>query len=276
MEIERQDVVSGTSGVRKQVVDLEGRVALVTGSGTGIGRGIALKLAELGATVIVNGRRREPCGETVEMIRGEGGSAVESIGDVSSAADVERIVADACERFGKLDVLVNNAGIQRVGWFDRMSEQDWDDVLAVNLKGPFLTTRALVPQMRRNGYGRVVNIGSEGSLIGSIGNANYVAAKAGLMGLTMNVALEMAVWARRDGGDYTCNLVHPGFNESEMSAGHSEQELERTLEMVPLGRMADSREDIGSVVAFLASPAASYVTGVKLSAGGGIGMCIAS
>jgi NAD(P)-dependent dehydrogenase (short-subunit alcohol dehydrogenase family) len=258
------------------MVDLTGRTAIVTGGGTGIGRGIALKLASLGATVILVGRREAPLRGVEQAIRAEGGSADAITGDVGTSADVERIYAQALERHGKVDILVNNAGIQRVQWFDRMTDEDWAEVLRVNLTGPFLMSRAFVPQMRRNLYGRIVNIGSEGSLIGSVGNTNYVAAKAGLMGLTMNVAQEIAIRARKDGGDYTCNLVHPGFNESEMSSGHSEQELERTLKMVPLGRMADSREDIGSVVAFLASPSAAYVTGVKMSAGGGIGMCIAS
>jgi NAD(P)-dependent dehydrogenase (short-subunit alcohol dehydrogenase family) len=258
------------------MIDLSGRVALVTGGGTGIGRGIALKLAEVGATVIANGRREERCREVAQEIAGEGGRADVIAGDVARPADVQRIYAEALDRHGKVDILVNNAGIQHVQWFDRMTDEEWDEVIRVNLTGPFLMTRAFVPQMREHRYGRVINIGSEGSLIGSVGNTNYVAAKAGLMGLTMNVAQESAIWARKDGGDYTCNLVHPGFNESEMSSGHTEQELERTLKMVPLGRIADSREDIGSVVAFLASPSASYVTGVKMSAGGGIGMCIAS
>jgi NAD(P)-dependent dehydrogenase (short-subunit alcohol dehydrogenase family) len=258
------------------VIDLSDRIALVTGGGTGVGRGIALKLASLGATVVVNGRREQPCLEVAGLIVEEGGTSTVVTGDVGRSADADRIVAEAVRRHGKLDILVNNAGVQRVAWFDRTTDEDWDEVIRINLTGPFLMSRAFVGQMRRNRYGRIVNIGSEGSLIGSVGNTNYVAAKAGLMGLTMNVAQEMAIWARKDGGDYTCNLVHPGFNASEMSGGHGERELERTLRMVPLGRMADSREDIGSVVAFLASPAASYVTGVKMSAGGGIGMCIAS
>lgn len=258
------------------MVDLTGRTAIVTGSGTGIGRGIARKLADVGATVIVNGRREDRCREVEAEIRSEGGAVDVAVGDVSRPADVERIYEEALERHGRVDILVNNAGIQRVRWFDRTTDEEWDDVIRVNLTGPFLMSRAFVPQMRSNGYGRIVNIGSEGSLIGSVGNTNYVAAKAGLMGLTMNVAQEIAIWARKDRGDYTCNLVHPGFNESEMSGGHDPEELERTLRMVPLGRIADSREDIGSVVAFLASPSASYVTGVKMSAGGGIGMCIAS
>jgi NAD(P)-dependent dehydrogenase (short-subunit alcohol dehydrogenase family) len=258
------------------MVDLTGRAAIVTGGGTGIGRGIALKLASVGATVILVGRREGPLREVQQAIRDEGGEADFITGDVGNPEDVERIYAQALDRHGKLDILVNTAGVQRVQWFDRTTNEEWDHVIRINLTGPFLMSRAFVPQMRKNGYGRIVNIGSEGSLIGSVGNTNYVAAKAGLMGLTMNVAQEIAIWARKDGGDYTCNLVHPGFNESEMSSGHDEAELQRTLKMVPLGRIADSREDIGSVIAFLASPSASYVTGVKMSAGGGIGMCIAS
>lgn len=258
------------------MTDLTGRVALVTGSGTGIGRAVALKLAELGARVVVNGRREQPCQETAEQVRHESGTATVITADVSRPAEADRLVAQSCEQFGKVDILVNNAGVQRVSWLDRMSDEDWDQVVRVNLTGPFLCTRAFVPQMRANRYGRVVNIGSEGALTGSVGNTNYVAAKAGLMGLTMNVALEMAVWARHDPGDYTCNLIHPGYNESDMAGGHSDEQIARVIAALPLRRPARTRDEIGSVVAFLASPDASYVTGAKFSAGGGIGMCIAS
>ncbi|WP_067650499.1 SDR family NAD(P)-dependent oxidoreductase [Nocardia harenae] len=258
------------------MIDLTGRTALVTGSGTGIGRGIALKLAEVGATVIVNGLYEAPCKETVELLAAEGHESTVLLGDVSDEATVDRLFEQIGERFGGLDILVNNAGIQRVSWFDTMTEQDWSDVLRVNLTAPFLMSRAFARQMRERRYGRIVNICSEGALVGSVGNTNYVAAKAGLMGLTMNVAQEMAIWARKDSGDYTCNAVHPGFNRSEMAAKHSDAELERVLKLVPLGRVANSREDVGSVVAFLASPQAAFVTGVKFSAGGGFGMCIAS
>lgn len=258
------------------MIDLSGQTALVTGAGTGIGRGIALKLAELGAAVLVNGRRETPCQETADQIAAEGGTAHVLTADVSNSAEVAGMFAEIESRLERLDIVVNNAGVQRVGWFSEMTDDEWDDVIRVNLKGPFLVTRAFVPMMRRQRYGRVVNIGSEGALTGAVGNANYVAAKAGLMGLTMNCALEMAVWARKDGGDYVCNLVHPGFNHSEMAAHHSEEQLERVYRMIPLGRPADSRNEVGAAVAFLASPAASYVTGTKFSAGGGIGMCIAS
>lgn len=258
------------------MTDLTGLVAVVTGSGTGIGRAVALKLAELGARVVVNGRRAEPCRETADQIRKESGTAEVVPADISRQDGAERLIAQSCERFGKVDILVNNAGVQRVSWFDRMSDDDWDEVIRVNLTGPFLCTRAFVPQMRRHGYGRVINMGSEGALTGSVGNANYVAAKAGLMGLTMNVALEMAVWARHDSGDYTCNLIHPGYNESDMAGEHSAEQIDRVIASLPLRRPARTRDEIGSVVAFLGSSDASYVTGAKFSAGGGIGMCIAS
>ena len=258
------------------MIDLKGQVALVTGSGTGIGRGIALKLAELGAEVVVNGRREAPCIETKDEITAEGGFARVMTADVSDEGEVARLFGAIEAQVGRLDILVNNAGVQRVGWFSEMREEEWDDVIRVNLKGPFLTTKAFVPLMRRQKYGRVVNIGSEAALTGAVGNANYVAAKAGLMGLTMNCALEMAIWARKDGGDYVCNLIHPGFNHSEMAAVHSDEQLERVYKMIPLGRPADSRHEVGAAVAFLASKSASYVTGAKFSAGGGVGMCIAS
>jgi NAD(P)-dependent dehydrogenase (short-subunit alcohol dehydrogenase family) len=130
--------------------------------------------------------------------------------------------------------------------------------------------------MRRRRYGRIINIGSESALVGGVGNSQYVAAKAGLMGLTMNLALEMAIWARKDPGDYTCNLVHPGLNETDMATGHDPEQLDRIRKAIPLGRSADTRLDVAPVVSFLASREARYVTGVKMSAGGGFGMCIAS
>jgi 3-oxoacyl-[acyl-carrier protein] reductase len=261
---------------KETVMDVIGLTALVTGSGRGIGRALALDLAARGARVVVHGRQRESCEETAEMIRSDGGEAHVVVGDVTSSAVVESMFAECDELVGGLDVLVNNAGAQRVGWFDELTEDDWDLVVDTNLKAPFLCAQAFARRMRPRRYGRIINIGSESALVGGVGNTQYVAAKAGLMGLTMNVALEMAIWARKDPGDYTCNLVHPGLNETDMATNHSPEQLERIRRAIPLGRSADSRRDVAPVVSFLASREASYVTGAKLSAGGGFGMCIAS
>lgn len=258
------------------MTDLTGLTALVTGSGRGIGRALALDLAAHGALVVVHGRRRETCEETADLVRSEGGTAEVVTGDITNASDVGSIFDECRAKTGGLDILVNNAGAQHVGWFDELTEDAWDMVVNTNLKGPFLCSQAFARQMRERKYGRIVNIGSESALVGGVGNTQYVAAKAGLMGLTMNVALEMAIWSRKDPGDYTCNLVHPGLNETDMATSHSSEQLERIRTSIPLGRSADSRRDVAPVVSFLASRAASYVTGVKLSAGGGFGMCIAS
>lgn len=263
-------------GVEEVPMLLDGLVAIVTGAGSGIGRGIALKLAEEGAAVVVNGVNLPNEEETVRMIEAEGGRAIPVVADVRVKAEVEAMVARAVEAFGKVDILVNNAGIRRPAGILNMSERDWDDVIAVHLKGAFLCTQAAARLMRKNGYGRVINISSEGALCGEIGMANYIAAKAGLFGFTMTVALEFARWVRKEGGDLTCNLLMPGFNETRMMAEVPPQRREELLRLVPLGRPSDPREDIGNAVAFLASRKASYITGVKFSVGGGINMCLAS
>jgi 3-oxoacyl-[acyl-carrier protein] reductase len=264
------------AGDPRSLFDLAGRTALVTGSSQGIGREIALRLAEVGARVIVHGRNAANCEATADMIAAAGGDATVMTADVTDKEQVQELFARVATDVGPVDVLVNNAGAQRVAWFDQMSEEDWDLVVTTNLKGPFLCSQAFVPQMREHRYGRIVNIGSEGALVGSVGNAQYVAAKAGLMGLTMNVALEMAIWGRKDPGDYTCNLVHPGYNESRMGTEHSAEQIERVVKAIPLGRPSRTRDELGSVVAFLASTHASYITGAKFSAGGGLHMSLVS
>ena len=172
--------------------------------------------------------------------------------------------------------MVNNAGIQNSDWIIDMGADDWERVIRANLTAPFLMTQGFLPLMRKHRYGRIVNIGSEASLIGAERSAAYVSAKAGLMGLTMTCAKEMAMWARKDPGDYVCNLVHPGFNQSEMAEKRDPDYLEMLLKLIPLGRPADSRNEIGAVVAFLCSGAASYITGAKFSAGGGLAMSLSS
>ncbi len=214
--------------------------------------------------------------ETVRMIEAEGGRAIAVVADVRLKAEVEAMVARAVETFGKVDILVNNAGIRRPATILTMSEKDWDDVVDVHLKGAFLCTQAVARLMRKNRYGRVINISSEGALCGEFGMCNYIAAKAGLFGFTMTVALEFASWARKDGADLTCNLLMPGFNETRMMADVPPERREELLRLIPLGRPSDPQEDIGNAVAFLSSRKASYITGVKFSVGGGINMCLAS
>jgi NAD(P)-dependent dehydrogenase (short-subunit alcohol dehydrogenase family) len=255
---------------------LAGRVAIVTGSGRGIGRGIAQKLAEEGASVVVNGTTQDAIDETVESIRSAGGTASGCRADVRNATEVESMVESAVSEYGKLEILVNNAGVNRDAMFERMTEEQWDEVIDTHLKGTWLCCKYAAPKMREAGYGRVVNIGSEGATFGNMGMINYVTAKAGLLGFTMTLARELGRWARKDESSLTCNLIMPGYNETRMTAGVPDNVREMFLDAIALGRIADPKEDVGSVVAFLASPAASYVTGAKFSAGGGINMNLAT
>lgn len=255
---------------------VDGLVVLVTGSSGGIGRSLALAFAESGAKLVIHGRRKSGCDETVDLVRDAGGEAIAVQADLTSMNELADLFDVAHGHFGGVDVLVNNAGAQAVNWFDEMSEAEWDLVIDTNLKAPFFCSQLFARQMRDRKFGRIVNIGSESALIGGVGNSQYVASKSGLMGLTMCVALEMAIWARKDPGDYTCNLVHPGFNKTEMAMSHSEEQVQRVLKAIPLGRAASAQVDVAPSVLFLASRQASYVTGVKFSSGGGFGMCIAS
>ena len=249
---------------------LDGRVAIVTGSGRGIGRGIAEKLAEEGAAVVVNGTTQEMIDETVDLIRTAGGTATGFRADVRVAAEVEAMVAFALAEYGRVEILVNNAGVNRDAMFERMTEEEWDDVIDTHLKGTWHCCKYAAPRMREAGYGRVINIGSEGATYGNMGMINYVTAKAGLLGFTMTLARELGRWARKDGISMTCNLLMPGYNDTRMTQGVPDDVRERFLDAIALGRIAETKEDVGSVVAFLVSPAASYVTGAKFSAGGGI------
>ena len=255
---------------------LEGRVAIVTGSARGIGRGIARKLAEEGASVVVNGTTPEAVEEAVSTIRSEGGTAAPYVADVRRAVEVEAMVEFAVSEFGKLEILVNNAGVNRDAMFEKMTEEQWDDVIDTHLKGAWLCCKYAAPKMREAGYGRVINMGSEGATVGNMGMLNYITAKAGLLGFTMTLARELGRWARKDGSSLTCNLIMPGYNDTRMTAGVPDNVRELFLKDIVLGRIADSKEDVGSVVAFLASPGAAYVTGAKFSAGGGINMNMAT
>jgi 3-oxoacyl-[acyl-carrier protein] reductase len=244
-------------------VDLTGQVALVTGASRGIGRAIAIALGRAGAKVACIARGKDKLAETVEMIRGSGGTAELFECDVADSASVTGVVDAVIERWQRLDILVNNAGITRDTLIPRMQDDQWDEVIATNLRGPFLFTRAATRPMMQARYGRVINIASVSGLMGNPGQANYSASKAGLVGMTRTVARELA------GRKVTINAVAPGFIESEMTVALGESILGELKTRIPAKRLGTA-EEIAAAVLFLASPAASYVTGQVLTVDGGL------
>jgi 3-oxoacyl-[acyl-carrier protein] reductase len=245
---------------------LEGKSAIVTGGSRGIGRAIALRLADEGADIAVCASRSVESAETVaEEIRAKGRKAIAIKGDVSNASEVDAFVSEALGAFSTINILVNNAGINRDGLLMRMKEEDWDSVLDVNLKGAFLCTKAISRSMMKARSGRIVNVSSVVGLMGNAGQVNYSASKAGLLGLTKSAAKELA------GRGITVNAVCPGFIPTEMTDGMPEQSKEALLGLIPLGRLG-STEDIAATVAFLASDDASYITGQAIVVDGGMVM----
>jgi len=251
------------------MMSLRGRVGVVTGSGRGIGRGIAMKLAEEGASVVVNDLTSDVIDETVGLIREQRGTAIGVVADIAKKADVERLMETTMKEFGRVDILVNNAGITRSAMMWKMTEEQWDEVVDVMLKGAFLCTQAATRFMRQNKYGRVISVSSEGAFFGNIGMINYVTAKAGLFGFTLAAAREFALLARKEGCNMTCNCITPGYNVTRMTQAVPEKIDKLFRNAILMGRVADSKEDIGGVVAFLSSEEASYITGALIAAGGG-------
>lgn len=245
---------------------LEGKVAVVTGASRGIGRAIALKLADEGAKVVVNySGSQAKAEEVVARIQENGGEAIAVQASVSQTEEVTALMDTAVKTFGSLDILVNNAGITRDNLLMRMKEDEWDDVLNTNLKGVFLCTKAVTRQMMKQRAGRIINISSIVGVAGNAGQANYVAAKAGVIGLTKTTAKELA------SRNILVNAIAPGFIETEMTDQLPEELKQGMLTQIPLAKLGQP-EDIAKAVAFLASDDANYMTGQTLHIDGGMVM----
>ncbi len=247
-------------------MNLTGKVALVTGASRGIGQATAIDLAKAGADIVVNFIGNEAVAqETVEAIEALGRKAIKIKADVGNADDVQAMVDEAVAAFGHIDILVNNAGITRDGLLIRMKDSDWDDVLNINLKGVYLVTKAVAKLMVKQRAGRIINMTSVSGVTGNVGQANYAAAKAGVIGFTKTCAKELAARG------ITVNAVAPGFIETAMTDVLPEKIKEGITATVPFGRMGQP-EEIASVVTFLASDFASYITGQVLNVDGGMVM----
>ncbi len=245
---------------------LSGRVALVTGGSRGIGRGIALELAKRGATVIVNyNASADAAQEIVQTIESAGGKALAVQADVSLLADADRLVKTAIDTYGKIDILINNAGVTRDNLIALMREEDWDTVINTNLKSAWNCSKAVSRAMMRKRYGRIVNITSVSGIAGNGGQSNYSASKAGLIGLTKSLARELAP------RQITVNAVAPGFVGTDLTSGLPPNILEQVNKSIPLERWG-TVEDVAYAVAYLASDEASYITGQVLSVDGGLVM----
>jgi len=245
---------------------LENKVALVTGASGGIGKAVALALAAQGADIAINYSGNAEAAQGVKAeVEKMGRKAFTVKANVASSQDVEEMVKNVLEQFGKIDILVNNAGITRDNLLMRMKEEDWDAVLETNLKGIFLCTKSVAKPMMKQRSGKIINIASVSGQMGNAGQANYSAAKAGVIGFTKTVARELA--AR----NITSNAVAPGFIATKMTDVLPDDVKENILKQVPLGRLG-TPEEVAQAVVFLASPAADYITGQVISVNGGMFM----
>jgi 3-oxoacyl-[acyl-carrier protein] reductase len=246
-------------------MSLQGKTALVTGAAQGIGRDIALALATDGADVAICDVNLEAAQKTVGDIEAKGRKALAVKTNVAASAEVTAMIDQVVEKFGKIDILVNNAGITRDGLILRMKDEDWDLVLGINLKGAFLCTKAALKYMTKQRGGTIINIASIVGAMGNAGQANYVASKAGLIGLTKTIARE---YANRG---ITANAVAPGFIDTAMTQALTENVRAELAKQIPIGKLGTS-EDVANAVRFLASPRASYITGHVIHVNGGMYM----
>ncbi len=244
---------------------LTDQVAIITGASRGIGRCIALAMAEKGAKLVLSARSEDALLKLVDEIKATGGEAVAVVADVAKSEDADKLVAVANESFGRVDILVNNAGITRDGLLLRMKDEDWDAVLDTNLKGAFFCTRAVATVMSKQRYGRIINISSVVGEMGNPGQANYSASKAGMIGLTKSNAKELA---RRN---VTVNAVTPGYIVTDMTDDLGDKAKEELSSQIPLGRLGEA-DDVVHAVLFLASKGAGYITGQALGVNGGMYM----
>ncbi len=242
---------------------LEKKTAIVTGAARGIGRAICLELASRGANIIATDMLRDELNETVELVTQKGVGAVAEVADVTQSENIDRLIDIATEKFGSLDVMVNNAGITRDTLIVSMTDEQWDAVINVNLRAVFLGTRAAAKVMLRQRSGSIINMASFSGLSGNAGQANYAASKAGVIGLTKSVAKELAKRGVR------CNAVAPGFIKTDMT-DVLPQKVKDTVKLVIPMQKFGMPEDVANVVAFLAGPDSAYMTGQVLSVDGGM------
>ncbi len=249
----------------RETLELLGKVALVTGAAQGIGKAIALLLAEKGADVVVSDINVEKAQETAREIEEKGRKSMALKVNVADPDEVEKMVEAIIERFSRIDILVNNAGITRDRLLLRMSSEDWDAVLDVNLKGVFNCTKSVIKYMSKQRSGKIVNIASVVGLMGNVGQANYAASKAGVIGFTKTVARE---FAQRG---ININAIAPGYIQTPMTEVLPERVKEELMRLIPMGRLGQP-EDVAQAVLFLVSEASNYVTGQVLNVNGGIYM----
>lgn len=244
---------------------LEGKIALVTGATRGIGRAIALELGNAGATVV--GTATSPAGAAsiAQTLAEAGVKGTGMVLNVTDAAQIKVVLADVTQRFGDIGILVNNAGITRDNLLLRMKDEEWDDILATNLKAVFRLSKAVLRGMMKARAGRIINIGSVVGATGNAGQANYAAAKAGMIGFSKSLAREIG------SRNITVNCVAPGFVDTDMTRGLSEEQRKALVGQIPLGRLGEAA-DVAAAVLFLASKGAAYITGATLHVNGGMHM----